>query len=158
MADKKITALTDLGTGIAGEDLLHVIDDPSGNPVNKRVSVANVLNSIPTTVGLGGTPQAITNATDSPNLTTSITTIDSTGAAHTGTLGSTSVKQGQIKHIVKIAGSNSNTSTITVTTAVGIATIVLTRIGDSVTLMWTGAQGWAVVGTGGLSAGGPTIT
>ena len=156
MADKKITALTDLGTGIAGEDLLHVIDDPSGNPVNKRVSVANVLNSIPTTVGLGGTPQAITNATDSPNLTTSITTIDSTGAAHTGTLGSTSVKQGQIKHLVKIAGGN--TSTLAVTTGVGIAQIVLTAIGDSVTLMWTGAQGWAVIGTGGTTAAGPTIT
>ena len=27
MADKKITALSDLSTGIAGEDLLHVIDD-----------------------------------------------------------------------------------------------------------------------------------
>ena len=27
MADKKITALTDLSTGIAGADLLHVIDD-----------------------------------------------------------------------------------------------------------------------------------
>ena len=29
MADKKITALTDLGTGIAAVDLLHVTDDPS---------------------------------------------------------------------------------------------------------------------------------
>ncbi len=102
--------------------------------------------NIPTTVGLGGTPQAITAATTAPNITTTITTIDTTGGAHTGTISETSVVQGQIKHIVQIAGTN--TSTLTVTTGVGISQIVFNAIGDSVTLIWTGGStGWAVVGS-----------
>mgnify|MGYP003636237713 CR=1 FL=1 len=50
MADKKITALTDLSTGIAGADLLHVVDDPTGTPINKKLSVDNLFNYIPSAV------------------------------------------------------------------------------------------------------------
>ena len=44
MADKKITALTDLGSGINSADLFHIVDDPTGTPINKKISTANVFN------------------------------------------------------------------------------------------------------------------
>ena len=62
MEIKRLLHLTDLGNAIASEDLLHVIDDPSGTPVNKKISIANVFNNIPTYIGLDGTAQSITGS------------------------------------------------------------------------------------------------
>ena len=59
MADKKITALTDLGSSLAAVDLFHVVDDPSVTPINKKISAANVFNNIPSFLGLKQTAQTI---------------------------------------------------------------------------------------------------
>jgi len=148
MADKKITALTDLGNGLAAEDLLHVIDDPSGNPVNKKVSVANVFNNIPTYIALDGTAQSITNTSDAVNVTTSITHIDTdtAGGAHAGSLADGT--NGQIKIITMIADGGD--SVVTPTNFANGTTVTLNDVGDSVTLVFTNSN-WVVLANNGCT-------
>src|SRR3989304_4145898 len=45
MADVKITDYTEL-TAPATEDLLEIVDDPSGTPTSKKVTLANILSLV----------------------------------------------------------------------------------------------------------------
>ena len=142
MADKKITALTDLGSGIASEDLLHVIDDPSGNPVNKKISVANFFNNVPTFIALDDTVQVVDTTTEAVNATSSISHIDTVtaGSAHAGALANGT--NGQIKIITMIADGGN--SVVTPANANGFSTITFADVGDTATLIFTGSK-WNIL-------------
>jgi hypothetical protein len=152
MADKKITALTDLGTGLASVDLFHVVDDPSGTPINKKVSAENVFNNVPSWLGLKQAVQALTgdgSTTLVANVTTAITTINATAATGTVTLADGS--DGQIKTIINVSTSGTNNIVITPANLRGYTNITLNAPGETVTLLFKVSK-WNIIGGHGYVA------
>jgi len=114
MADKKITALTDLGDNLASVDLFHVVDDPSNTPVNKKVTAEDVFNNIPSYLGLKQTSQSITadgSSTTAVDVTSAITEINATSATHSCAMADGS--DGQIKIVINTSTSGTNAVAIT---------------------------------------------
>ena len=149
MADKKVTQLTDLGTAIAEVDLFHVIDDPSGTPINKKITAEDVFNNVPSWIGLKDTAQSVTgdgSTITEVEITSSTTLVNATAASAPMTLADGS--DGQIKIIINTSTAGSNAVTITPATFNGGSRINIDAPGRSVICMFKGTK-WNVIGGNG---------
>ena len=145
MADKKITQLTDLGDGLAKVDLFHVVDDPSGTPINKKITAEDVFNNIPTWVGLNSTSQSITgdgSTSTAIDITTPVTEVDATSAGMPLTLADGA--NGQIKTILNVSSSGTFDVVITPANLRGFSSITLNAPGETVTLMFKNSN-WNII-------------
>ena len=146
MADKKITQLTDLGDGLASVDLFHVVDDPTGTPINKKITAEDVFNNIPTWVGLNSTSQAITgdgSTSTAIDVITPVTEVDATSNTAPCTLANGA--NGQVKTIINVSTSGTNAITITPANFRGGTTITLNAPGETATLIFKNSN-WNVIG------------
>ena len=149
MADKKVTALTDLGDNIASADLFHVVDDPSGTPINKKIAAEDVFNNIPSFLGLKQASQTITadgSTATAVDVTSAITEIDATSATHSCAMADGA--DGQIKTIIDTATSGTRAITITPTNLRGYTTITLNAPGETVTCLFKNSNWNVIAGNG----------
>jgi len=162
MADKKISALAAVSdSSITADDLLHIVENPGGTPVNKKMTIGQLFENIPTHLAIDDITTV--TAASSTLATSFATAIDLSGATANVqfTLGS-GTNVGQIKVIwaatEPAASWNANIQVTSFGPSASAATnIVLSTIGESVVLIWSGTH-WFPIADSGLTASRPAIT
>ena len=119
-----------------------MIDDPTGTPINKKISVTDLVNNLPSFIGFSNSYENITDGIQAAvGITTALTLLASSGTDTATTLADGTVI-GQIKVI--IMDTDGGSSECTPADPLGFADIDFVDDGDTATLMWTGTS-WAAL-------------
>lgn len=163
MADKKISALTQVSDAdIGADDLLHIVDNPGGTPVNKKMTIGQLFENIPTHLAID---DITTLTTDSATLASSaVSAIDglSWGTDKAFTLDN-GTDTGQLKFIyLKTEPAGAFAARITVDSW-GYSTdtteqIVLSTLGQGVICFWDGSNWYPLSTMPAVGSSYPTIT
>jgi hypothetical protein len=143
MADKKITALAATVAPLVA-DLAHIVTAVATNPTNKKVTLLNFFNKVPTFLGFAGTGiQAYTSATSAVTFTGGLVLVSTPGTATTpapvdGVAGQ------MVTLVMDVDGGG--VSIITPATLSGGASVTFTDVGDSVSMVYTATRGWVITG------------
>ena len=121
MADKKITALTELNaTGKAGEDFLHIIDYGGGSsPVNKRISLTNLFNNANLDTHIYGTSKTFEIGFTS----TSISAFKVVTSASASGVGTVTINEDQTDYVDLLVKTTNSASAISVDASADTITI-----------------------------------
>ena len=151
MADKKISALSQVADAdIGADDLLHIVDNPCGTPVNKKMSIGQIFENIPIHLAVDDIAVVTTSATNLAS--TFATDFNLAGASGniTPTLDNgTDTGQLKVMYCSSIHGSG-HTATVAITNAASsdFNQIVFNAIGETAICYWNGSKWFILASTG----------
>ena len=139
MADKKISALT-ATTTTAATDIAHVVTGMGGTPTNKKITVANLFNTIPTWIGFADT--VTTMAADALAVPVTASVCHKTSGADAEALTIVAGTSGQVLIIVMIVDGG---GTATLSGAKINGSVAFSEVGHTATLLYTNSK-WNMIG------------
>lgn len=139
MADKKISALT-ATTTTAATDIAHVVTGMGGTPTNKKITVANLFNKIPTWIGFADTVTTV--AADVLPIPVTASVCHKTSGSDAEALTIVAGTSGQVLIIVMIVDGG---GTATLSGAQINGSVAFSEVGHTATLLYTNSK-WNMIG------------
>ena len=153
MADKKISALSAVSdTDIGSDDLLHIVDNPGGTPVNKKMTIGQLFENIPTHLAVDDIATLTAAATNLASTFASSLDLSSASADVAFTLDD-GTDVGQLKIIWASTEPASTYAARITVSSWGYSSdtteqIILDALGEAVVCFWDGSNWFPVSNLG----------